>query len=121
VAGRSPTIFHVTTEATWRAAQAAGEHRVSTRGRSLEDEGFIHCSDAHQVSGVAGALYGDAEEPLVVLEIDVDRLEAEVCYENLEGGTDLFPHVYGPLPVGAVVSALPLRRDATGSFPFPMA
>jgi uncharacterized protein (DUF952 family) len=37
----------------------------------------------------------------VVLAIDTDRLDAEV---RVEGG---FPHIYGPLPLDAVVSAEP--------------
>jgi predicted RecB family nuclease len=37
-------IFHVTRVNDWRAAQAGGSYRVSTRDRTLEEEGFIHCS-----------------------------------------------------------------------------
>jgi uncharacterized protein (DUF952 family) len=41
---------------------------------------------------------------LVLLEIDLDRVGVEVRWENLEGGTEPFPHLYGPLPVAAVRS-----------------
>jgi uncharacterized protein (DUF952 family) len=44
----------------------------------------------------------------VLLHIDPARLQAPVRYENLEGGRELFPHVYGPVPVSAVVDVTPL-------------
>jgi uncharacterized protein (DUF952 family) len=44
-------------------------------------------------------------DDLVLLEIDSDRTGAEVRWENLESGEELFPHLYGPLDIAAVVSA----------------
>jgi glutathione S-transferase len=44
------SIFHVTRADDWRAAQGRAAYRISTRDRSLEEEGFIHCSYAHQVA-----------------------------------------------------------------------
>ena len=43
-------------------------------------------------------------------------LGADVRYENLEGGEQQFPHVYGPIPVAAVVQVLPFRPVADGTF-----
>lgn len=40
---------------------------------------------------------------LVLVAIDLDRTGAEVRWENLEGADELFPHVYGPLPLSAVI------------------
>ena len=110
------TILHITSGAEWVTAQKAGELRTSTRDRSLDEEGFIHCSDDDQVLGVANAVYADAEEPPVVLRIAVERLHAPVRWENLDGGEESFPHAYGPVPVDAVVSVSALRRVADGSF-----
>jgi len=42
---------------------------------------------------------------LLILEIDTDALQAELVHENLEGGKELFPHIYGPLNLEAVVTA----------------
>ncbi len=111
-------IFHITSERDWALAQKAGEYRLSTRGVELEEQGFIHCSDAHQVERIANAVYGDFAGWLVVLEIQVDGLEAEVRYESLDGGTELFPHVYGALPVTAVRSVVTLRKDSSGKWWF---
>jgi uncharacterized protein (DUF952 family) len=110
------TILHISTEAEWTAARRAGEVRTSTRHRSLEEEGFIHCSSDDQVLDVANAFYADVDEPLVVLRIAVDRLPAPVRWENVDGGAESFPHVYGPVPVEAVVSVSPLHQADDGAF-----
>ena len=111
-------IFHITPERDWALAQKTGEYRLSTRGVELEVQGFIHCSDVHQVARIANAVYGDFEGGLVVLEIQVNRLDAEVRYENLDGGTELFPHIYGALPVTAVSAVVTLRKDSSGKWWF---
>lgn len=95
-------IFHVTTESAWQEALAHGEYRLSTRGRSLEEEGFIHCSYRHQLDYVVRTHFEGAG-PLVLLKIDVSRTRAEL---RVEAGPDeqAFPHLYGPLPLDSVVS-----------------
>jgi uncharacterized protein (DUF952 family) len=62
-------LFHLADRDEWRAAAAAGEYRISTRGVTLAEQGFIHCSRAHQVRGVAEQYYADADN-LVLLVID---------------------------------------------------
>ena len=110
------TILHITTRAAWESARRASEVRTSTRDRSLEKEGFIHCSSDDQVLGVANAFYADVEEPLVLLRIAVEHVQVPVRWESLDGGEESFPHVYGPVPVDAVVSVSPLRRTKDGRF-----
>lgn len=107
-------IYHVALAADWAAAKGAGEYRVSTLGRTLEGEGFIHCSYADQVAGTANTFYAGLAQPLVLLAVDTARLDAEVIAENTGGGIELFPHVYGPIPVPAVVAVTELTRDADG-------
>ena len=111
-------IYHVTTPDVWTAAAARGAYRVSTRGRTLAEVGFIHCSYRHQVSRVADLLYPDAEE-LLLLVVEPSRLGAPLRVENLEGGDELFPHIYGPLELAAVVQTARMRRAEDGSFRLP--
>lgn len=111
------SIYHVATVADWTAAQSQGDYRISSRGRSLHQEGFIHCAFAAQVAGVLRRFYADAEGPLCLLEIDPGRLTVNVVAENLDGGAELFPHIYGPLDTTAVVQVHPLRRDEAGWSP----
>jgi uncharacterized protein (DUF952 family) len=112
------TIFHIAPKRDWDAAQRRGIYDRSSRDLTLEEQGFVHCAEAHQVASVADLIYGDVDEPLVVLAIDVDALDVEVRHENLEGGAESFTHVYGPIPVHAVTSVTPLLRDVAGRFRF---
>jgi uncharacterized protein (DUF952 family) len=102
-------IFHIATLADWEAAQAAGAYTTSTRGVTLEEEGFIHASRADQWEGVRAAFYADVTEPLVLLEIDTDLLGVPVVEESPAPGVDeTFPHVYGAIDPAAVVAATQL-------------
>ena|SRR6478752_504666 len=107
-------IYHCATVDDWVAAQAAGEYTISSRGRTLAQEGFIHAAYAGQIPGVLQRYYADLAEPLCLLTIDADRVGAPVVVENLEGGRELFPHVYGPIPVAAVTEVIELIRTAEG-------
>lgn len=101
-------LWHITERARWEAARRTGVYEQSTRGRSLAEEGYIHCSLRHQLAPVARALYGSRpEEDPVVLVIDTERLSAPVRFEAAEPGGEEFPHVYGPIPVGAVLRVEP--------------
>ncbi len=111
-------LFHLADRGQWLAAAGAGEYRVSTRGVTLQHQGFIHCSLRHQVRGVAEAIFADADD-LVLLVIDGERVAAPIRYEVPEPGTEAYPHIYGPLPVSAVTSVLPVSRDPDGRFLLP--
>jgi uncharacterized protein (DUF952 family) len=104
-------LLHLTEQASWDAARRTGTYAMSTRGRTLGEVGFIHCSLRHQLRPTGERIYGDHPDPdaLVVLVIDSDRLTVPVRYEAVEPGTEEFPHVYGPLPVDAVVAVEPWR------------
>jgi uncharacterized protein (DUF952 family)/uncharacterized membrane protein YeaQ/YmgE (transglycosylase-associated protein family) len=103
------TIFHLALASDWEAARAAGSYTISTRGRSLAEEGFIHASRGDQWPGVRARFYGDVTEPMVLLQIDTDRLGVPVVEEPaVPGATETFPHIYGPLDPSAVVRAIPL-------------
>lgn len=109
-------LLHLAERQEWEAALAAGEYRISTRGMTLGEQGFIHLSLRHQVRGVAERFYADAED-LVLLVIDSARLDAPLRYEPPAPGVDeTFPHLYGPLPLDAVTDVVPVERDAQGNF-----
>ena len=99
-------IFHVARAEDWRAARAHGTYRISTRDRTLEQEGFIHCSYAHQVAHVVSTYFHDVED-LLLLVIDPARVTAEIRVESA-GGAERFPHIYGPLNVDAVIDTRPV-------------
>jgi uncharacterized protein (DUF952 family) len=106
-----PPIFHIAEPAQWQDAVERGSYDRSTRGASLADVGFVHGSYAHQVELVANAIYADWADPLVLLEVDAAAVGSPVRVENLEGGTEEFPHVYGPIPVAAVRQVRLMERS----------
>ena len=101
------TIFHITTAEEADAAARVGSYVPG----AFAAEGFIHCSYLHQIRDVANRRFAGRSD-LALLEIDCERLSCDVLDENLEGGTELFPHIYGRLPMTAVVRAhpFPVRR-----------
>ena len=68
-----------------------------------------------QLAGVANSFFRGVAK-LVVLRFSIDKLNAEVRHENLEGGNVLFPRVYGPLNLDAVVAVTALPRGKDGTF-----
>ncbi len=112
-----PLIYHVTTRHEWEQAKESGEYRVSTRGRTLEEEGFIHASQASQVAPIANRFYKGVPDP-VLLTIDEHLVKSEVRYEAVPGWDDPFAHIYGPLNTDAVIDVAPFVPDAEGEFRF---
>ncbi|MDX6207981.1 MAG: hypothetical protein QOF82_1392 [Frankiales bacterium] len=110
-------IFHVSSPEDWQAAQQTGDYRNSTRGRTLEDEGFIHCSRLDQVAGVLAAYYTGAG-PLLLLSIEPSLLSSPWREDEVAPGV-FYPHVYGPLDLPAVVAATPLAVAEDGSYIVP--
>jgi len=113
----SVDIFHITTEAYWAHAQADGAYSLSTRGLTLAQVGFVHCAFEEQVSSVANSFFRGVAK-LVVLRIAIDKLSVAVRYEDLQGGHEVFPHVYGPINLDAVVAIMLLPASVDGTFTF---
>lgn len=109
-------IYHIARCADWEQALAHGEYTTSTVDKSLAEEGFIHASQASQVTGVANKYYRGVSSDLVLLVIDPDLVRAEVRYEDVPGAELPFPHIYGPLNTDAVLAARPLTPGQDGAF-----
>lgn len=107
----SPPIHHISLVSEWRAARGAGEYTMSSNGVTLAQQGFIHCCYDNQIQGVLERFYREVLEPMCLLTIDQDRVGVAVVAENLDGDAELFPHVYGPIPIGAVTEVTMLTRD----------
>jgi uncharacterized protein (DUF952 family) len=113
----------LTSRKEWLSAQQAGEYRAP----SLESEGFIHCSTEQQIVSVANSFYA-GQHGLVLLEIDPSRLQPELRWEppahpnpqaDLPPKDELFPHIYGPLNIDAVVRVIEFEPTPNGNFSLP--
>ncbi|MBN1453492.1 MAG: DUF952 domain-containing protein [Anaerolineales bacterium] len=114
-------ILHLASNDAWLAAAKRGAYYAD----SLSTAGFIHCSKPSQIVGVANTFY-HGQRGLVLLVIDPSKLKPELKWEppaepeptHARAG-DLFPHIYGPLNLEAVVKVLPFEPGANGSFSLP--
>ena len=108
------TIYKICENALWREAERAGLFRgapVDAR------DGFIHFSTAAQVRETASRHFAGAAD-LMLIAVEASALDGALRWEVSRGG-DLFPHLYGPLPLAAVLWAkpLPLGGDRRHVFP----
>lgn len=101
-----PVIYHITTEEEWNSALQSGAYEA----RSLNEEGFIHCSEAYQVEGVLQR-YFEGQTRLVKLVIDTDKLTSQYIQEWSSGSQDTFPHIYGPINLAAVLMVEPMTSS----------
>lgn len=108
-------IFHIARSEAW-----ANRDTVSYRPEMFPVEGFVHCSTADQVVKVADIRFR-GQKDLVLLCIDTGKVKAAIRYENLEGGLELFPHIYGEINTDAVVHVTEFKPGAEGYFTLPVA
>ncbi len=110
-------IFHITSRLAWREALQRGD----CRAESLKIEGFIHCSTGAQVLPVAEKYY-PRQRGLLVLMIDPSLLTSELRWEAPAEGApppgvpegELFPHIYGPINLDAIVKIYDLENNSDG-------
>lgn len=102
--------WHMTPTTAWRAQQQA-HHYVP---EAWPEDGFIHCTDEpDELLAVGNRYYCGDERSWLALQIDCEKIDAPVVYEDEAGQ---FPHIYGPLPVAAVDAVVELERDNRGRF-----
>ncbi len=100
-----PIIYHVTTAAEWNAAKEKGFYESP----SLKLEGFIHCSQEHQVAAVLERYFAGIKD-IVKLVIDTDKLNSRFVFEWSPSTEDTFPHVYGTINTEAVVDIVAMNQ-----------
>ncbi|HEV3200634.1 MAG TPA: DUF952 domain-containing protein [Bryobacteraceae bacterium] len=114
-------IFHIVKRSEWQEAVQRGTYEPE----SLASEGFIHCSTTTQTLETANRFF-QSQQDLVLLVINEERLAAECRWETPANTSDerrgeLFPHVYGPLNLDAVIQAVDFPCEADQSFHWPPA
>ena len=107
-------IYHIAGKNDWLEAKHKGFYSCE----SLKNEGFIHCSTQQQIIPVANRFYKGAKN-LVLLQLDEEKVNQKIKYENLESGEELFPHIYGPINPDAVINVIEFIPGKDGLFELP--
>lgn len=109
-----PLVYKIAPRPLWRAAEEAGRFTGAPVDRA---DGFIHFSTAAQVAETAARHFA-GEADLLLVAVAAERLGDALRYEPSRGGA-LFPHLYGDLPLSAVVwvKAMPLGADGRHVLP----
>lgn len=108
------TIYKIVPRTLWSEAEAAGRFDGAPVDRA---DGFVHFSTAAQV-GETAARHFAGQDDLMLVAVDETRLAPALKYEPSRGGA-LFPHLYGSLPLDAVLWVRPLPLDDNGAHAFP--
>ena len=110
-------VLIILTEESWKSVLMNGVYMHP----SLDEEGFIHASTPEQVCRVANKHY-TAYDKLHLMEIDPKVLKErgiKFAYEWSKTFQDHFPHIFGPVPLVAVVKDYVFSKDAEGAFELP--
>ena len=93
------TAFKVLTPQQW----ADFERERVFRGAPVDvADGYIHLSTADQLEGTLAKHFA-GQIGLMIAEVDLTLFGDAIRWEESRGG-DLFPHLYGELPIHAIVS-----------------
>ena len=103
-------ILHVARHEEWEKAKLEGIYR----GYTLDSQGFIHCSTSKQIVKVANALFR-GQKGLLLLYIAKRKVQSEIRYESA-GSEELYPHIYGPLNIDAVIKVAHFEPAENGRF-----
>lgn len=112
--GRSQIVLKIVDRPSWEKARLEGAYRGSAD--DVRD-GFIHLSSPVQARGTVEKFFAGRGD-LLLVALDAARLGSFLRWEPSRGG-ELFPHVYGPLDLGAVLWEKPLPLDGGGRHIFP--
>lgn len=107
-------IFKIAPIGEWANAEVAGRYNGSAV--DIRD-GYIHFSTAAQIVDTLEKHYAGLDN-LVIVAVDADELGEALRYETARGGA-LFPHLYAPLPMSAILWVKPLVLKADGSHVLP--
>ncbi|RAX39653.1 DUF952 domain-containing protein [Rhizobium tropici] len=109
-----PVVYKIVPDALWQQARQTGVFH----GAAIDlTDGYIHFSTAKQARETAARHFA-GQTGLLLVAVDGDALGDKLAFEPSRGG-DLFPHLYAPLPLSAVLWEKPLPIGDDGAHLFP--
>jgi len=107
-------VYKIMSAAELKQMERDGEFRGSPADLA---DGYIHLSCGSQLAATLDKHFSGVDG-LMLVAVDLSRLDDIVRWEPARGG-QLFPHIHGRLPAGAVVSVATLERTPDGTVRLP--
>ena len=105
-------LYHLTSKDEWESGKDSGGYYVPKR---FAVDGFIHTSFREQVLATANRKFIGRND-LIIVFVDEAKVGAEIVVEDLGNRGEAHPHIYGKLPLVAVLGSAPLVPNAVGQF-----
>lgn len=113
------TIISISRKDLWRKAQKTGKYTQSTIHQSLDEIGFIHCTNPDQTMDIIPRFKD--EKDVILLLIDSSKLTSELKFEAAKSDRPgSFPHIYGPLNTNAVYKVVEITKNSEDNFQTPL-
>jgi uncharacterized protein (DUF952 family) len=94
-------IYHIVLPEDWEIQSL---HENYTH-KSLESEGFIHCSQWNQLQATWNRFFGGRED-ILILKINPLKLNVSLKFEEASDNAGTFPHIFGQIPKYAIEDIL---------------
>jgi uncharacterized protein (DUF952 family) len=104
-------IYHIADFKDWDKALNVGEYKPS----NFRTEGFIHCANLQQLPGAAQRFYSHLSE-ILILHIVEKRIRELIKYELGKDVPELFPHIYGAVPLYAIENVSIIDKTSDNEF-----
>lgn len=108
-------IYHITSKGIWEKAKQDAVYYHPT----IAEVGFIHCSTKEQTVSTLNRKFKGVKD-LLLLEINSEKIKAKIVYEDLNNRGEKHPHIYGGIPIKAIIKIYRLNPDNKGIFSFPV-
>jgi len=95
----NPAIYKLALSAEWEAYKKEGIYKESALDQA---DGYIHCSTMDQIQGTLDKFF-DGQTNVILLTIDTSVIKQHLKWEKSPRSGQIFPHIYGPLPIHAVI------------------
>jgi uncharacterized protein (DUF952 family) len=104
-------IYHIADFKDWDRALELGEYKP----HNYREVGFIHCANLRQLPAVAQRFYSHLPE-ILILHIVEKRIKPLIKYELGKDVGELFPHIYGAVPLHAIENVSIIDKTENNEF-----
>jgi uncharacterized protein (DUF952 family) len=105
----STTIYKILTNEEWAEFQNSGVFR----GNPLDQQdGYIHMSYYEQVDKTVQKFFSGRESDIRLVHVNTTLLfDNELRPERNKPGGDIYPHIYGTIPIIAVIKTAKILEE----------